>query len=455
VKEWWTLFGSKPEHSGGANWIFSDGTHGTRQQTDVARATGEVDGVRLPKEAYFALQAIWSEVPRVHLIGHWTYPAGTVKTMYAVARADQVELFVNGRSLGLGERSLDTLFTWKDVAFAPGEIRVVARRAGTIFAEDTLQTAGPAVAVRLTPIVAPGGWRADGSDIALVDFEVVDAKGRRCPTDQARVEFELSGPAVWRGGYNSGKEDSINHLWLDTEAGVNRVALRSRLQAGTVTLTAKRSGLKSATLSLTSAPISLRGGLYSATPANTTATLGPRPVIDAAALLALTAARNLPTPTAAPAVAGDDRHFSTFAYTGNGEGGTEDVLERNVLAYSDDALLYLETLPASLKGARLIRTANLDRAYWANDYIVATAARDLDFFVAHDNAAQIPGWLKAYAKTGDVVTVNGKPLALFHLRLKANETLRIPGNIDQGQSAGSAYNFVMFSRPVAIQKPHE
>ncbi|MEO6750671.1 MAG: sugar-binding domain-containing protein, partial [Chthoniobacteraceae bacterium] len=298
IKEWWTLFGSKPEHSGGANWIFSDGTHGTRQQTDVARATGEVDGVRLPKEAYFALQATWSEVPRVHLIGHWTYPTGTVKAMYAVARAEQVELFVNGRSLGLGERSLDTLFTWKDVAFSPGEIGVVARRSGKVFAEDTRQTAGPAVALKLTPIVAPVGWRADGSDIALVDFEAIDAKGRRCPTDQARVDFELSGPAVWRGGYNSGKEDSINHLWLDTEAGVNRVSLRSRLQAGTVTLTAKRAGLKSATLSLTSAPISLRGGLYSAAPANTMANLGPRPVIDAAALLALTAARNLPTPTA-------------------------------------------------------------------------------------------------------------------------------------------------------------
>ena len=216
IKEWWTLFGAKPDHSGGANWIFSDGPHGTRQRTDTARATGEVDGVRLPKEAYFALQATWDDTPRVHLIGHWNYPAGTVKAMHAVARADAAELFVNGRSLGLGNRSLDTLFTWPDVIFEPGTIRVLAYRNGQILAGQTKETAGPAVALRLTPILAPGGWRADGSDVALVDVEVIDAQGRRCPTDQARVDFEVTGPAIWRGSYNSGKEGSINHRYFYT-----------------------------------------------------------------------------------------------------------------------------------------------------------------------------------------------------------------------------------------------
>jgi beta-galactosidase len=175
ICEWWTKFGSDPRHSGGANWIVSDGTHGSRQVTDVARASGEVDGVRLPKEAYYAIQATWSDEPRVHLIGHWNYPSGTVKPVYAVARADAVELFLNGRSLGRGERSWDTLFTWSNVVFQPREIRVVAFRNGKAAAEQTKQTAGEPFALRLTPLVAPGGWRADGSDVALVDVEVVDA----------------------------------------------------------------------------------------------------------------------------------------------------------------------------------------------------------------------------------------------------------------------------------------
>ena len=59
--------------------------------------------------------------------------------------------------------------------------------------------------LKLTPHVSPDGLQADGSDVAFFDVEVVDAQGRRCPTDEARVDFKLDGPAIWRGGYNSGK----------------------------------------------------------------------------------------------------------------------------------------------------------------------------------------------------------------------------------------------------------
>lgn len=64
-----------PEHSGGANWIFSDSTSGGRVPAEVARASGEVDGARLPKEAYYVCAAMWRTDPQVHIIGHWTYPA--------------------------------------------------------------------------------------------------------------------------------------------------------------------------------------------------------------------------------------------------------------------------------------------------------------------------------------------------------------------------------------------
>jgi beta-galactosidase len=69
---------------------------------EVARTWGNVDGVRLPKEAYYATQVIWSDDPAVHIIGHWTYPAKTVKTVYVMSNCDEVELLVNGRSLGKG-----------------------------------------------------------------------------------------------------------------------------------------------------------------------------------------------------------------------------------------------------------------------------------------------------------------------------------------------------------------
>ncbi len=174
-----------------------------------------------------------------------------------------------------------------------------------------------------------------------------------------------------------------------------------------------------------------------------------RPAIDAAALASQVAARNSPSPKNLAADA-NDRLFATFAYTGDGVGGAEERLAAGVLAYSDDAVIYLESVPKSLAGARLIRTANRDRKYWANDYIVATAARDLDLFVAHDDDAPRPAWLKDFKPSGDVVRVKGKKLTLLVQQLKQGAPLRIPGNVDQGQNAGTALNFILFARPAGF-----
>jgi beta-galactosidase len=128
-------------------------------------------------------------------------------------------------------------------------------------AQDEIETAGEAKSIKLTPHTGPDGLQANGSDVVFYDVEVVDAKGERCPTDEARVDFKLDGPAIWRGGYNSGKTNSINNLWLDTECGVNRVAIRSTLMAGDITLIASRPGLEPATTEIESRPVKIEDGL--------------------------------------------------------------------------------------------------------------------------------------------------------------------------------------------------
>jgi beta-galactosidase len=191
----------------------------------VARASGEVDGARLPKEAYWICRTAFRDDPQLHIIGHWTYPEGTKKNMYVASNAEQVELFVNGKSLGRGAVSERYLFTFPNVVWEPGEIKAVAYIGAKPVATESKRTAGPPVALKMTSITAPGGWRADGSDVALVDVEAVDARGERCPTFQQRVDFAVEGPGLWRGGYNSGKIKSTNNAWLDLEAGINRVAV--------------------------------------------------------------------------------------------------------------------------------------------------------------------------------------------------------------------------------------
>ncbi len=258
-------------------WSDSD-ADGRQDSSEVARVSGKVDSVRLPKQAYYVYRVMQNPAPDIHIIGHWNYPANTMKTVYVAANhCEAVELLVNGRSLGTVTKPCDFvdafggenknightgyIYAFPGIKFAPGKITAIAKAKGVRVAQDEIETAGEAKSLKLTPYVSPKGFQADGSDVAFFDVEVVDARGRRCPTDEARVDFKLDGPAIWRGGYNSGKINSINNMFLDTEGGVNRVAIRSTLTAGTITLTASRPGLEPAEIQVMSQPVEIKDGL--------------------------------------------------------------------------------------------------------------------------------------------------------------------------------------------------
>lgn len=302
VRRWFDYWRERPGggdrvSSGGVNIIFSDSNTHFRGDNNYRRS-GEVDAMRLPKEGFYAHQVMWDgwvdvERPRSHIIGHWNYAPGVTKDVLVVSSADSVELLLNGRSLGRGVKSDGFLFTFKAVAWAPGTLHAVGRdAAGKIVSSDERVTTGPAVALRLTPHVSPFGWRADAADLALVDVEAVDAQDRRVPTALDLVTFDLEGPAEWRGGiaqgdskggvkpteapasptgevvagahtvdgvtsYAGASRSDDNYILsrtLPVEAGINRVALRSTLAAGKVTVTARAQGLKSASLTLDVAP---------------------------------------------------------------------------------------------------------------------------------------------------------------------------------------------------------
>jgi beta-galactosidase len=277
-----------PMHSkwtGYASIYWSDSDADGRQNgSEVLRVSGKVDGVRLPKELFFVSRVMQSAKPDLHIIGHWTYPAGTTKTVYVAATpCDQVELFLNGKSLGVATKPytfvdtfngghvpgselvqhMDTgfIYAFPNIAFAPGTLKAVATKDGQAVAQEELKTAGEPKALRLTVHAGPHGLQADGSDVVLVDFEVVDAQGERCPTDEGRVDFAVEGPATWRGGFNSALLNSTNNLYLSTECGINRVAIRSTLTPGTITLTATRAGLDPASVRIESKATEIKDGL--------------------------------------------------------------------------------------------------------------------------------------------------------------------------------------------------
>jgi beta-galactosidase len=280
VKRYWDYWENRisntdPAHSkwsGYCSIYFTDeDADGRQDSSEVARVSGKVDAMRLPKEIYFAYRVIQNEQPDLHIIGHWSYPADkkTVKTIYVIANTESVELFVNGKSVGVNSKpDSGWIFSFPAVEFVPGSLKAIGKNGAKMTAQHELSTAGAPAAIRLTPIVGPKGLQADGEDVALIDFEVIDSRGHRCPTDDARVDFTCTGPGIWRGGYNSGKTDSTNNLYLNTELGINRVAVRSTMTPGTITVTAKRDGLKSAQLPLVSKPVVITDGIATFLPAH-------------------------------------------------------------------------------------------------------------------------------------------------------------------------------------------
>jgi beta-galactosidase len=274
-----------------ASIYFTDSDADGRQDgSEVLRVSGKSDGVRLPKTVFYVTRVMQSATPDIYILGHWTYPANTKKTMYVAATlCDQVELFLNGKSLGVQKvpcSPVDTfngrtmgytgyIYAFPDVTFEPGTLKAVASKGGQVVAQQELKTAGDPKAIKLTVHSGPQGLQADGSDVVLVDFEVVDAAGNRCPTDEARVDFAVNGPAVWRGGFCSDQLESTNNLYLNTECGINRVAIRSTLTPGTITLTATRAGLTPATVAILSRATEIKDGLETNPPPGYSAVMQP------------------------------------------------------------------------------------------------------------------------------------------------------------------------------------
>ena len=291
--------------SGGVKIIFSDTQTHARGEAGY-RTSGVVDALRLPKDSYYAHQVMWDgwvepTTPRLHIIGHWTYPALTQKPVYVVANTPRVELCLNGRSLGPGRRSHHFLFTFDSVAYEPGTLVAIAQDTlGNTLATDTLYTAAAPHHIQLCALTNPCGWQADGADLALIQVSVVDSLSRTCPTDGRTLHFTLQGPAEWRGGiaaprdsnrmdssffilHSSFPQDSSSFILhssfpqdssffilhssfqggdnpfhnyalstcLPLDAGTTRVLLRSTNNPGDVTLTAQAEGLPPASICLT------------------------------------------------------------------------------------------------------------------------------------------------------------------------------------------------------------
>ena len=271
VRRWHDFWRERPGtgrrvNSGGAKIVFSDTQTYGRSEMNY-RVSGVVDPLRIPKEAYFAHKAMWDgwvdpEGHHTYIIGHWNYTPGVVKPVYVVSTGDRVELFVNGVSKGFGKQDARFLFTFDSIQWEKGKVEAVAySKDGREQSRHEKETVGEARSLKLSLIQSPLGTFADGADIAMVQVEVVDAGGRRCPLANDMIDFGLEGPAEWRGGIAQGKDNYVLARSLPVEAGVTRVMVRSSTEPGRITLTASAKGLGTERISYETKAVETRGGL--------------------------------------------------------------------------------------------------------------------------------------------------------------------------------------------------
>ena len=271
IARWYDYWRERPGtgnrvSSGGTKIIFSD-TNTHYRGAENYRRSGVTDAMRIEKDAFYAHQVMWdgwvdTEKDQTYIIGHWNYPENTVKPVQVVSTGEEVELFLNGNSLGKGKRQYNFLFTFDNVAFKPGKLEAVSyNKAGKEISRYAVNTAGEPASLKLTAIQNPEGFHADGADMTLIQVEVVDKDGQRCPLDNRTIQFTLKGQAEWRGGIAQGKNNHILDTNLPVECGINRALIRSTTTAGKVTLTAQAKGLPSASLTLETVPVKVTGGL--------------------------------------------------------------------------------------------------------------------------------------------------------------------------------------------------
>ncbi len=209
---------------------------------------GVVDLAGFPKDIYYFYQSEWTDKDVLHLFPHWNWIKGqTVDLWCYYNHADEVELFVNGRSQGVRRKENDHQYhvMWR-VCFEPGEVKVVARKDDKTVREQTIKTAGAPHHIRLTS--DKNSINANGRSLVFVTVEVVDKDGNLCPNAENEIVFSVDGGATI-AGVDNGCQTSMERFKANHRKaffGKCLVVVQAGRQPGTATLKAQSADLEQA-----------------------------------------------------------------------------------------------------------------------------------------------------------------------------------------------------------------
>ena len=208
---------------------------------------GIIDLAGFPKDVYYMYQSEWTQKPVLHLFPHWNWiPGDTIDMWCYYNHADEVELYVNGKSQSIARKSLTSHLSpltsefhvgWR-VTFEPGEVKVVSRKDGKVVGEQVIKTAGAPDHIRLSVDY-------QGKNTTFINAEVVDKDGNLCPWAEDQISFLVSGDAKILGTDNGCQTSMERFTSPQRKAFFGKCMV---VVKGNGTITAKSPTLKSAVI---------------------------------------------------------------------------------------------------------------------------------------------------------------------------------------------------------------
>jgi beta-galactosidase len=219
---------------------------------------GIIDLAGFPKDVYYMYQSEWTTKPVLHIFPHWNptrggtgWKHGQLVDVWAYYNnADEVELFLNERSLGVKRKNDSTLHVMWRVNFEAGTLKAVSRKNGKVVLIKEIKTPGEPHHIGLT--ADKTNLKADGNDLSFITVRILDKNGNLVPDADNLIEFSVAGNGILAGTDNGYQADTISlksnkrKCWK----GMALAIIQSSEKKGNITLTAKSPGLSSAILTL-------------------------------------------------------------------------------------------------------------------------------------------------------------------------------------------------------------
>ena len=222
IERGWKFYDERPWLSGLFYWTGFDykGEPNPLSYPAISSEFGILDACGFSKDSYFYLKSWWTEKPVLHVLPHWNWKGqeGKEISVWAYSNCDQVELFLNKKSLGKKPMPNNGHIEWL-VKYIPGTLLAKGFKNGKEIIRSTVETTGNATAIQLIADDRTS-IKADGEDVSVVTVQINDSKGLNVPTANDEISFSLQGPGKIIGVGNGDPASHEPDRFVETVSSV-------------------------------------------------------------------------------------------------------------------------------------------------------------------------------------------------------------------------------------------